>query len=279
MNRREAIKFLSAGIAAAVIPNELYAALKPVYIKMPEKQYDTHVKDYLFKINNFDETNSQDLFLDKPDIDLLKSSVARLRRVQRTVGHGNFSLISIDTALKTAKQYSSIGRFTKKELDFIEMIFYRDGSVYGFLGKKPLPGFTARLNRKKIVKISGSGHYLYNGKSLEKYKKIKKTIGEDVVLTSGLRGIPKQLSLFLEKTIVTGGNLSKASRSLAPPGYSLHGIGDFDVGQKRFGISNFSIEFTKTPVYEKLIKSGFADFRYTRENKYGVRFEPWHIKV
>ncbi len=279
MNRRQAIKILSSGIAYASIPNEVFAALKMLSLKMPRESYDSHVKDYLFKITNFDETNVQDLFLGKSKIPVLKSSVTRLIRIQKLIGYGNFGLISMDDAIKTARQHSSIGSFTKKEIDFIEMIFYKDSSVYGFLGEKPLKNFTARLKTRKILKISGSGHYLYEGKSLEKYKNIKKVIGEDVVLTSGLRSIPKQMVLFLNKTIITNANLSKASRSLAPPGYSLHGIGDFDVGQKRFGASNFSIEFTKTPVYEKLIKSGFADFRYTEDNNFGVRFEPWHIKV
>lgn len=279
MNRRQAIKILSSGIAYASMPNEVFAALKLLSLKIPDSEYDSHVKDYLFKITNFDETNAQDLFLDKSKIPVLKSSVNRFRRIQKLIGYGNFGLISMDNAIKTAQQHSSIGSFTKKEIDFIEMIFYKDSAVYGFLGEKPLKNFTASLKTQKIVKISGSGHYLYKGKSLEKYKKIKKTIGDDVVLTSGLRSIPKQIALFLNKAIITDANLSKASRSLAPPGYSLHGIGDFDVGQKRFGVSNFSIEFTKTPVYEKLLKTGFADFRYTEDNNFGVRFEPWHIKV
>ncbi len=279
MNRRQALKILSSGIAYASMPNEVFAALKLLSLKRPASEYDSHVKDYLFKITNFNETNAQDLFLDQSKMPVLKSSVKRFRKIQKLVGYGNFGLISMEDAIKTARQYSSIGRFTKKEIDFIEMIFYKDSAAYGFLGDKPLKNFNASIKTQKIVKINGSGHYLYEGKSLAKYEKIKKTIGDDVVLTSGLRSIPKQMALFLNKTIITEGNLSKASRSLAPPGYSLHGIGDFDVGQKRFGVSNFSIEFTKTPVYEKLIKTGFADFRYTENNNFGVRFEPWHIKV
>ncbi len=51
-------------------------------------------------------------------------------------------------------------------------------------------------------------------------------------LTSGVRGVAKQFILFLAKAEANGGNLSLASRSLAPPGYSYHGVGDFDVGEK-----------------------------------------------
>ncbi len=279
MNRRQAIKILSSGVALASMPGEVLAALKLLSLKTPMPSNDSHVKDYLFKITNFDKTNTQDLFLEKSKFQVLKSSAIRLKRIQNLIGYGNFGLISVDDAIKIARQHSSVGAFTKKEISFIEMIFYKDSSFYGFLGNKPLKQFTARLKTKNIVKISGSGHYLYEGKSLDKYNKIKQIIGDDVILTSGLRSIPKQIALFLNKTIITKANLSMASRSLAPPGYSLHGIGDFDVGQRSFGVANFSIEFTKTPVYEKLIKSGFADFRYTQKNNFGVRFEPWHIKV
>jgi len=70
-----------------------------------------------------------------------------------------------------------------------------------------------------------------------------------------------------------------ASRSLAPPGYSFHGVGDFDVGKKGYGIDNFTEKFTKTDVYKKLNDLGYIRFRYHQDNYLGVRFEPWHIKV
>lgn len=279
MNRRQAIKILSSGLACTAVPGEVLAALKLVSLTTPVMHDDAHVKDYLYKIKNFDETNTRDLFLEESKFNVLKSSATRLRRIQNLIGYGNFGLIGVDEALNIARRHSSVGAFTKEEINFIEMIFYKDSSLYGFLGKKPLKRFTATLKKQKIVKIKGSGHYLYEGRALEKYKKIKKMIGDNLILTSGLRSIPKQIALFLNKTIKTKANLSMASRSLAPPGYSLHGIGDFDVGQRCFGVANFSIEFTKTPVYEKLVESGLADLRYTKENPLGVRFEPWHIKV
>ena len=46
----------------------------------------------------------------------------------------------------------------------------------------------------------------------------------------------KQMHLFLAKPRQSNGNLSKASSSLAPPGYSFHGIGDFDVGKIGLGL-------------------------------------------
>ncbi len=76
------------------------------------------------------------------------------------------------------------------------------------------------------------------------YHKIKKDVGENVILTSGLRSVTKQFMLFLNKAYHNDSNLSLASRSLAPPGYSFHGVGDFDVGQVGFGASNFTEKFT-----------------------------------
>ena len=70
-----------------------------------------------------------------------------------------------------------------------------------------------------------------------------------------------------------------ASRSLAPPGYSFHGVGDFDVGKKGYGIHNFTERFTQTNVYKNLTDLGYIKFRYERDNNFGVRFEPWHIEV
>ena len=85
--------------------------------------------------------------------------------------------------------------------------------------------------------------------------------------------------LFLNKVVRSNGNLSLASRSLAPPGYSYHGIGDFDVGQIGLGSDNFTERFTTTSVYKRLNEQGYVKIRYPLDNLLGVRFEPWHIKV
>lgn len=279
MNRRQVLKILFAGVLGASIPQNTMALLKILSTNPSAFSNDSDIKDYIYKINNFNEINKRDLFIEKSKLPVLKSTLIRLKRVQNTIGYGNFGLLGIDDAIKIADQYPSVESFTKEEMNLLEMTFYRDSAMYGFLGEKQLKNFTNRFNISNTIKIRNSGHYLYKGNSFEKYKSIKKTIGKELILTSGLRSIPKQLFLFLNKTIKSNGNLSMASRSLAPPGYSLHGVGDFDVGQKRLGAANFSIQFTYTPVYKKLIKLGFADFRYTKENNYGVRFEPWHIKV
>jgi LAS superfamily LD-carboxypeptidase LdcB len=99
------------------------------------------------------------------------------------------------------------------------------------------------------------------------------------VLTSGVRSIVKQLYLFMRKAERADGNLSLASRSLAPPGYSFHAIGDFDVGKRGLGGANFTQAFARTDVYRRLVDLGFVEMRYPQQNLLGVRFEPWHIRV
>ena len=108
---------------------------------------------------------------------------------------------------------------------------------------------------------------------------MKNDVGPELVLTSGVRSIVKQLQLFLSKIEASDGNLSLASRSLAPPGHSYHGIGDFDVGKKGFGKANFTSKFSETKEYKRLIELKYVDLRYTIDNQVGVRYEPWHIKV
>ena len=66
------------------------------------------------------------------------------------------------------------------------------------------------------------------------YQQIRRDLGDTVLLTSGVRGLAKQYHLFLTKTVETRGNLSQAARSLAPPGYSFHAVGDFDIGKLTF---------------------------------------------
>lgn len=279
MKRRQFLKLMSLGLIQSAIPCHSFAGLPSDATGSGTDVYDNHIKDYLCKIRNFDQDHNDDIFLEERDLPLLHRSLQRLLRVQNTVGHGNFALISIDQALETARTYPSIGAFTPKECDFLEMIFYKDGSQYGFFGDKPMPDFTASLKEKDIIKIPDTGNYLYKGEPVRRYLKIKHIIGDNMVLTSGLRSVTKQFMLFLKKTALSGGNLSRASRSLAPPGYSYHGVGDFDVGQAGYGSDNFTIRFTETAVYKKMVDSGLTRLRYTKNNHLGVRFEPWHIQV
>ena len=235
--------------------------------------------DYLLKMKNFNRPHLDDIYLDPEKFGVLKAALLRLKRVQRTVGYGNFHLMSFDDALTVARRYSRVGRFTKRELDFLEWLFYEDAALYGFYGQKPLGKISDRIQKRQVIKILGTGNYIYKGKPYRLYKKLKKDVGDLLVLTSGVRSIIKQTMLFLNKAEKSRGNLSMASRSLAPPGFSYHAIGDFDVGQLGWGAANFTERFAATEVFKRLQTLGYAKLRYSPGNRLGVRFEPWHIEV
>lgn len=279
MERRDFLKALATGAMLVGLAPKVLAEIVRIPSASPSENYDDHIKDYLYKMRHFDEPQEEDVYLDRVRFQLLKSCLKRLKRLQRTVGHGNFHLLNFDDALKIARNYSSVGRFPKDELDFLETIFYEDCTRFGFLGTKPLKNLTDRIRKQEVVKVPRTGNYLYKGLPLETYKGIKQDIGDQMILTSGVRSVTKQFFLFLNKAYKGQGNLSLASRSLAPPGYSFHGIGDFDVGQVGFGTANFSERFTTTEVYRKLADLGHINLRYPQHNMLGVRFEPWHIKA
>lgn len=270
MQRREFVKLLSASgvIALCAGPEELLSSTNMRF-----------GPDYFKKIRLFDATSQDDVFVGPEQMHLFESVTARLYRAQRIVGHANFALLDIDLAVRYARNYSKIGRFSKEEVALLDDLFHRNAADYGFFGPKVLERFTSRIKKKETVKIPRSGQYLFRGKPERLYRQIQDDLGESIVLTSGIRGIVKQLYLFLNKAAQNGGNLSLASRSLAPSGYSFHGIGDFDVGKKGFGVRNFMSDFSSTDEYRRLRDLGYVSIRYHENNLQGVRFEPWHIKV
>jgi D-alanyl-D-alanine carboxypeptidase len=279
MRRRDFLKAVVGVVVGAGFAPKVLAEVAEIPLTNRSENYDAHIKDYLHKMRNFNVQHDGDIRLERREFDLLKSSVNRFKRVQRTVGHGNFYLLSFDEAISIARSYSRVGEFTRAELDFLEMIFYFDASHYGFFGNKPVKNITDGVKRREVVKIPYTGNYLYKGMPLQTYKKIIRGVGDRVVLTSGVRSVIKQFLLFLNKACEGEGNLSLASRSLAPPGYSYHGISDFDVGQAGLGADNFTERFTSTSVYQRLNEQGYVRIRYPMDNLLGVRFEPWHIKV
>lgn len=234
---------------------------------------------YLERIRAFDEDHREDIHLEPAERERLARVVARMERVIDFVGYGNFNLLSFDGMLRFARNYDAIGAFSRDELDFIERIFAADARRYGFFGEKVITDLTTRFPEREARKVPGSGHYLLHGEGEATFRKLRRTVGDELVLTSGIRSVVKQTHLFLAKAVETGGNLSRASRSLAPPGYSYHGVGDFDVGKAGFGRRNFTAEFAETDVFRRLADLGLVEIRYPDRNPYGVRFEPWHIKV
>ncbi|GAB5498197.1 MAG: M15 family metallopeptidase [Pseudohongiellaceae bacterium] len=254
-------------------------AIDPVTAFNLEQLDDEEIDGYLRKIRNFDAIFPSDIYLDTRYEPLLLKTSRHLARVEAYMGHGNFNLMSFDEMLRAGSNFSQIGAFEPDELNFLEEVFFANPTRYGFFGKKISREITEAIPRNGVAKIANSGHYLLKGESLNLYNQLHRDVGEDLILTSGVRSIVKQMHLFLAKTIEARGNLSRASRSLAPPGHSYHGIGDFDIGKLGFGERNFTADFSSTEEYQTIARLGYVDIRYPTDNLFGVRFEPWHIKL
>ncbi len=233
--------------------------------------------DSLVPQNDF--IKKSDIFIEKKDINEFISVRKKLELVQRYVGYGNFNVLSFDDLIKNARFAKNIKKFTSKELSFLEKIFYINPTQYGFYGKKICSSITEKIHKKDIIKIPKTGHYLFRGKPEKTYYDMKKDIGDTIILTSGVRSIVKQMNLYLNKIHSTNGNITKASNSLAPPAFTYHSIGDFDVGKIGLGYDNFTAKFALTDEFLRMKKLSYIEMRYTINNKDGVRYEPWHIKV
>ena len=279
ISRRRFLTYAGAAALGVGFPLSTFAGESTYRHKSALRKSEPNIRDYIYKMRHFDESHPSDVYLSPDQFLLLKSSLKRLIRVQKLVGYGNFHLISFDTAIRMARGYTRVGRFSRNEIEFLEKLFYADASRYGFLGEKPVNRLTEHIRRRDVVKIPNTGNYLYKGHSRNMYNDIRKSIGRDVILTSGIRSVMKQFLLFLRKAYRSQGNLSLASRSLAPPGYSYHAVGDFDVGQVGFGALNFTNRFAETKVFYQLKNLGYIRLRYTKDNLLGVRFEPWHIRI
>ena len=270
MDRRSFLRAAMTGAAAVGatwLPGDLSASVRRSDL------------DYFRKMENFEADHPSDVTIGERELKVLVKVVSHLRRVQAEVGHGNFHLLSFDHMIKVGRNFSRVQQFSREELAFLEWAFYENAARYGFYGDKVLTTLTAEVPKAKVTKVEGTGQYLLSGRALEMYRDIKRSLGDDLILTSGIRGIVKQMYLFLNKALSTEGNLSRASRSLAPPGYSFHAVGDFDVGKRGLGPLNFTGMFAETDVYKRLVDLGFVKIRYPFNNLLGVRYEPWHIRV
>lgn len=278
MHRREFLQTLSAaalmlhGVAAEASVAEGDDAAG-------ELQGDSGVRDHLQRVDSPDQHYGNDIILPAGQRPALLQLQQRLSRVQKTVGHGNFALLGVDEMRRYARNYSFIGELSAAELALLEQLFYADASSYGFYGEKPLSSLSSAIDGRALLRQPGSTQYLFKGEAQRLYQKIQQAMGDGVVLTSGVRGVVKQMHLFLSKAVAFDGNLSLASRSLAPPGYSFHGVGDFDVGKRGWGARNFTSDFAGTDEFRRLQELGFITIRYPADNQLGVRYEPWHIKV
>ncbi len=231
------------------------------------------------KSRDFKTHFTDDILISSAQTQLLYSCVIKLRKLQKFVGYGNFNVLTWDRMIYFSRHYHQLEPFSRAEIQFLDDLFHSNAEKYGFMGEKVFTEISSQLKRKNIYKVPNSGHFLLKEISLKRYEQIIKDVGPALILTSGVRGVVKQFHLFLEKTLETKGNLSMASRSLAPPGYSFHGRGDFDVGKINFGIKNFTEDFASTNEYKLLSQLGYVGIRYPKGNILGVRFEPWHVKV
>ena len=222
---------------------------------------------------------TQDIYLSEQDFNTLINLRNRLKRLQKFIGYAHFNIISLNDSLFYARNYSAIGKFTKNELSLIEQFFYDNPNKYGFYGDKTCTNINNKISKKDIYKVPHTGHYLFKGKPIEDYKRLTQDIGKSIILTSGVRNVVKQLSLYCNKIISTQGNMTVASSHLAPPAYSYHTISDFDVGKKGWGHKNFTKDFARTNEFQEMKKLNYISMRYTINNKDGVRFEPWHVKI
>jgi len=282
MNRRDFIAYgMLLGVQGSLlIPDVAAGANKNRRIINRDRPLeDSAIRDAVRKAKNFEENFRDDVYMSARKLAVLHKVHQRLSRLQRLVGYANFNLIAFDTARYYARNYSRVGAFTHQETELIEELFEFDAVHYGFFGRKVSTSLTESIKRRDVKKIRGTGHYLYQGDAIRLFLKMKRQLGPDLILTSGIRSVVKQVHLFIAKAIKTNGNLSRAARSLAPPGHSFHGIGDFDVGQRGLGAANFTNAFAKTRLHQRLEDLGLITMRYPMSNPYGVRHEPWHIKV
>ncbi len=237
------------------------------------------VHDPLAKVINFDQNFPDDVYASFDDQKMIQALVTKFRVVQRYVGSGHFNLLGVEEFFEATEKAGRIEAITSAEKKFMETLFFREAKLLGFQGARVFKALTDGINKRDAYKVPDTGHYLHRGASLETYLRIKKDVGRSLILTSGVRALAKQFHLFLEKTIIANGNYSRASRSLAPPGYSFHGLHDFDVGKIGFGPANFTDEFASTSEFQELTRLGYVNIRYKERNELGVRFEPWHIQV
>ena len=272
MNRRNFLK--------NIIITTLTSTSLPLYDLFAfEKEQSIDPVDYLYKMEHFDTSFPDDHILPAHFTSTFRILTQRLTRLESTIGHANFMITSYDSALLIARRYPIIGAFTPEEQHLIEYLFFENPQQYGFMGERTVSVLTNVIHEKDILKIAHSGNYLFKEVALLKWREIQKILNNKVILTSGVRNVIKQMHLFCKKALDYDYNLSLASRSIAPPAYSFHSVGDFDVGKPGFGLRNFTKDFLYTKTYAQLVEAGILNLRYYDKNSFGVRFEPWHVKV
>ncbi|MBD3671855.1 MAG: D-alanyl-D-alanine carboxypeptidase family protein [Gammaproteobacteria bacterium] len=282
MKRRDFLGLLSATAATAYILAEYgkkdSIPVEPVNRTTPDVGTESENLQ-LQKVTHFDDDFGDDVILPVEKFDVLISLRDKLNYIQSYVGYANYSVLNFNELMKYARYNGQIGEFNSAQLALIDELFNENAQVYGFYGERINDHIDDRVDRNNMVKVAGTGQFMFKGQPLQTLKNLERDVGRQMILTSGVRSVVKQLLLFTNKAVSVNGNLSRASRSLAPPGHSFHAIGDFDVGMKGLGKRNFTAEFSNTPVYQQIRELDYIKIRYHETNRFGVRYEPWHIKV
>jgi hypothetical protein len=125
----------------------------------------------LFATNNISkDTINKFIFISKNE--LVTSAILK-KRLKRYVGFANFNILDFNIALFYSRNYPKIGAFTKNELILIDKLFYKDPLVYGFYGAKTTLNIGNKIKKSTIKKIKRTGHFLFKGKPLSDYKRLK----------------------------------------------------------------------------------------------------------
>ncbi len=104
--------------------------------------------------------------------------------------------------------------------------------------------------------------------------------GVNLTPISGFRTLEDQQSLFFDVKAERGQVATKRAEVSAPPGYSEHHTGyAIDVGDGSVPATNLSQTFEKTAAF-KWLQANAAHYNFeisfTKGNKQGVSYEPWH---
>jgi D-alanyl-D-alanine carboxypeptidase len=101
--------------------------------------------------------------------------------------------------------------------------------------------------------------------------------GVSLLIVSGYRSIDRQAELIRQK-LTAGRSLEEILAAIAAPGYSQHHTGRaIDIAT--IGSRPLTEAFADTPAFAWLQRrAGQFGFRlpYTRENRFGFAYEPWH---
>ena len=205
----------------------------------------------------------------------LRALAARLESVQRVIGQGRFNLVSFDDVRAAARQTPQ-GALTAAEESSCSELFHLDARRIGFLGARVVRDMNYALPHAELVRVDGGQHLFPAANAL--FERARAAVGPQLIVTSGARGVPKQMLVFL-RSALRAGIIGRAVHSVAPPGYSYHAVGDMDVGDRALGGVNFTQAFANTSTYRKLIALPYVRLRYPRNNALGVSFEPWHLQV